>query len=201
VDPLPMSAIPSGALGDLVDDQLPNPACLITASFDLLRWNHVYSAIFGDPGAVAPEHRNALRSLLMNPNIRELMEDWSDEVSGVVARFGFESGKYPGDPSFAALITELTSTSRQFRELWKRATVQPYVGRDVVIHHREHGKLELTKIQLRPVDQPSLLLNVFRPANDATREVIYYLGTQSGDGPERYDRAPLAAAMAGPSST
>ena len=167
----------------------------MTASFDILRWNHAYAEIFGDPGEVAPEHRNALRSLLMNPNIREGMQDWTDEVSDAVARFGFESGKYPGDPTFAALITELTSNSQRFRELWRTAVVRPFAERDLLMQHREHGTLQLSKIELRPVDQPSFVLTVFRPATDATREVVNTVNNRRGNCDSFDDRNVRAAAV------
>ena len=195
VDPAPICAEPLDALSDLIDDQMPNPACLITASLDLHRWNHMYGVIFGDPGQVPPEQRNALRSLLMNPNVRELVEDWTGEVSAGVAHLAFENGKYPGNPSFAALIEELSSTSQKFRELWKGAMVRPYANPDLVVHHRELGTLQFSKIHLRPVDEPSLLVCVFRPATEATREVIHKLRERARDGgPQNYQDANAAAA-------
>jgi hypothetical protein len=51
----PATDSPTGAIGvgpilaRLLDDLLPNSACLVNGSYDLLGWNSAYVALFGDP--------------------------------------------------------------------------------------------------------------------------------------------------------
>jgi hypothetical protein len=114
-------------------------------------------------------HRNALWSLFMSRTIRSRMRDWETEASGVVARLRYESSNFPSDPRFAEIARELTEMSSEFHDLWDRGDVRPFVERMVVFDH-PLGPLHLRKVQVRPLDQPRLVITVHRPADDDTRE-------------------------------
>jgi hypothetical protein len=187
----PVAVAPRGELLALVDDVMPYPASLMTAAFDLVAWNRAHAVVFGDPNEVPPEHRNALRGLLMNDHVRSTISDWEVELPIVIGRFRYESGKYPGDPRFAAVIAELTESSAEFRELWQRSKVRPFVDRELILNHHALGKLHISKVQLRPIDQPSLLLTVHRATNAETREklVALHYAEQLGDAGANHRRA------------
>jgi transcriptional regulator with XRE-family HTH domain len=156
-------------LVEMLDDLLPHPACLTTVAFDLIAWNRAYTFIGGDPSGTSAEERNALWVLFTNPGIRARMDDWDNEIKGVVARFRFESGRNSGDPRFAEIVEKLSAVSPEFRRTWDLAEVRPFVERAVTFQHPAVGPLRVAKIQMRPIDQPNAVLTVHRAADDETR--------------------------------
>ncbi|MFI5958895.1 helix-turn-helix transcriptional regulator [Cryptosporangium sp. NPDC051539] len=175
VEPGPVSVVPRAELLALVDDMMPYPASLMTAAFDLVAWNKAHAVVFGDMSEVLPEHRNALLGLLMDDHVRTSMQGWHDELRAVIARFRYESGKYPGDARFAELIAELSESSAEFRDVWQHFQACLFVDRGVVLNHGTLGELHISKVQLRPIDQPSLLLSVHQAVDDETRQKLFAL--------------------------
>jgi transcriptional regulator with XRE-family HTH domain len=153
-------------LRGLLDDLLPNPALITNELFDVLAWNQAHARLSVDPAGFPPQRRNLLWILFMAAPLRDLMPAWATEAQGVVARFRAEAGKYPGDPRFEALIYELTDASEDFRRLWAQQEVRRFVPGIQIYDHPEVGRVRAREFQLRPVDQPGLVVLLHRAADD-----------------------------------
>jgi hypothetical protein len=95
----------------------------------------------------------------MDPARRTLCAgDWATSARLLVAKFRADSAQNIGDPAFEGLISALSSSSPEFRKLWKRHEVagsgtgrkelnHPVVGQLVfdhaVFHHGESGEQRL----------------------------------------------------------
>lgn len=162
--PSPDNARPE--LAGLVQDLLPSPGCLTTSSFDFMEWNDAYSRVFGDPGELPQERRNALWLLFKGPR---RVSDWNRETQDAVARFRSEAAKYPGDERIAAVVADLRAESEEFREAWDLRQVRRFQATEQRIDHPDVGELRLSILQLRPLDQPALVLMIHRPVDEESR--------------------------------
>jgi transcriptional regulator with XRE-family HTH domain len=164
-----VSHVADPGLTAMLDDLLPSPAYLLTPANDLVAWNAAYARLFVDPSDLPPQHRNALWMMLFCKEMRNRITGWDIEVRETIARFYAESSRFTGDKRCAELIAELSETSELFKEAWKLQEVKRFVGHRQAVHHEDVGLIETQLFQLRPLDHPSLVLMVHRPADDESR--------------------------------
>ncbi len=114
-------------------EQFAMPAIVASGCLDVLAANSIAHAL--SPG-FAPG-QNFLRWRLLEPAARDLYVDWDESTDVIVSGLREAAVSDPDDPRLRLLITELSSVSERFRELWARADVGYRVG---VIHMR-HPKV------------------------------------------------------------
>ena len=158
---------PDPSLVGIVDDLLPAPAYLITPANDLVAWNTAYSRLFADPTTCK---NNALWMMLFSEDCRAHIVDWERETIEIIAAFRAEAAKFPADGRINELVEELTGLSPLFREAWEGHHVRRFQPHVQQVQHRDVGLVSTQLLQLRPLDQPSLLLRIHRPADDESRE-------------------------------
>jgi hypothetical protein len=100
------------------------------------------------------------------------MPDWELEVPGSVAALRAEAGRDLGDPDYQLLIKDLVDGSSEFAALWARQDVRGHEAGTKRILHPELGRLELEYTALQVVEQPSLRLYLFAPADQQTDEKL-----------------------------
>jgi transcriptional regulator with XRE-family HTH domain len=128
---------------DVVIEQFLMPAIVASRYQDVLAANPLARALSPEftPG------QNFLRWRLLDPAARELYVDWDEATDVAVTGLRELAGAYPDDPRMRDLISELSSASPRFRELWHRAGVGYRLG----IHHMHHpqvGELYLYRHRL-----------------------------------------------------
>ncbi|MET8892825.1 MmyB family transcriptional regulator [Streptomyces albogriseolus] len=74
-------------------------------------------------GPVPPSAARDPQQLLRD--IRALYRDWPAKARAVVGNLRILTARNPGDTHLAALITELTARSQEFRSMWDAHTVAP----------------------------------------------------------------------------
>ncbi len=153
----------------LVDGLLPNPAQLMRPSTDLVTWNRAYARLLVDPSTLAAEDRNAMWIQLMCPELIQRVANWETVTRLAAGRFRAEAARYPGDPQFARIIDRLNNDSELFRNIWRRHEVQGPTDQAIAINHPDVGTVRVRLVQLRPLDQPDLLLSVHMLDDDDSR--------------------------------
>jgi transcriptional regulator with XRE-family HTH domain len=169
-EPSPSSPEPMPDLELLVDDLLPSPALLTTGPYDLVAWNKTFTQLFGDPSDLPPSRRNALWMFVVGSEARERMLEWHLGLEELVEVFRAEAARYTGNARFQEVIREVSEASEEFAKLWDRQKVRRYTPHPLTIEHPEVGVIRTQLLQLRPVHQPSLLLAVYRFADEESRE-------------------------------
>ncbi len=164
----------------LVDNLLPNPAQLLLPTADLVTWNLAYASVFVDPSEVDEEHRNGLWLQLMVPHLRERIVNWEAETALAIGRVRAEAAKFPGDPQFARVIAMLEEESEYFRLTWERHEVRTSSDRIETINHPDVGTIRARLIQLRPSEQPNLLLLVHMLEDAESRQRVERLLADRG---------------------
>ncbi|MDT7840892.1 helix-turn-helix transcriptional regulator [Streptomyces justiciae] len=107
-----------GALGQLLDTMDGVPAYITGRRSDILVWNRMAAAVFGDWSELAPQERNWARLVFLRPEYRDLFVEWDQKAYDMVSFLRMDAGCHPDDPRLAALVGELSVKSEDFRRLW-----------------------------------------------------------------------------------
>ena len=125
-------------------DALGVPAYVVDRRLDILGWNRLATAVFGDWGLLPPAERNVARLAFLSPEARERFADPDSTALEVARALRMNAGKSPGDPHFSSLIRELSHRSEEFRRLWARHEVScGTAGATVRMRHPLVGEFDL----------------------------------------------------------
>ncbi|PNG21839.1 helix-turn-helix domain-containing protein [Streptomyces cahuitamycinicus] len=143
----PQSAPPPQALRPTVQnllDTLGVPAYVVTRRLDILGWNRLATAAFGNWAHLQPGERNLARLIFLSPEARGRFAEpdrMAAKIAGVLRR---NAGKSPEDAYFSSLIRELTQKSEEFRRSWAQHEVScGSVGEVVRMRHPLVGEFDL----------------------------------------------------------
>lgn len=106
------------ALRQLLESIDGMPAYVGGARSEILAWNRMAEALFGDWGQLPPAERNWARLTFLSPDYRLLFLDWDSKASDMVSYLRMYAGQHPDDPDLSALVGELSVKSEEFRRLW-----------------------------------------------------------------------------------
>ncbi|PWI20717.1 transcriptional regulator [Streptomyces sp. Act143] len=107
-----------GALRQLLDSMDGVPAYITGRRSDILAWNRMAAAVFGDWSELSPQERNWARLVFLRPEYRDLFVEWDQKAYDMVSFLRMDAGCHPDDPRLAALVGELSVKSEEFRRLW-----------------------------------------------------------------------------------
>src|SRR5579863_8263436 len=120
----------------------PAPAYVRGRRWDVLAWNRSADALsaFSSKDGLS---RNLVWRIFRDPSVTCRLGDPDCMKRRVVAQFRSVAAKYPNDPAFTDLITELRATSDEFKELWAQHDVLGSVDGLKQYVHPELGELTL----------------------------------------------------------
>ncbi|WP_180686436.1 helix-turn-helix domain-containing protein [Streptomyces gossypiisoli] len=150
-----------GALRQLLDMFDSVPAYIAGRRSDILAWNRMAAAVFGDWAELPAQERNWARLVFLKPEYRDLFVDWDQKASDIVAFLRMDAGCHPDDPRLSALVGELSVKSAEFRQLWATHDVKEKSHGVKRFHHPLVGEL-------------SLSFETFRLVDDAEQSLITY---------------------------
>ncbi|AYC38927.1 MULTISPECIES: helix-turn-helix domain-containing protein [Streptomyces] len=106
-----------GPLRQLLDS-IEVPAYVSGRRSDILAWNRMAAAVFGDWSELPVEERNWARLVFLKPEYRELFVDWDQKAYDMVSYLRMDAGCHADDPLLSTLVGELSLKSEEFRRLW-----------------------------------------------------------------------------------
>ncbi|MEV6753564.1 helix-turn-helix transcriptional regulator [Streptomyces sp. NPDC051214] len=170
------------ALLQLMDAMDGIPAYVAGRRTDILGWNRMAAALFGDWGALAPEERNWARICFLRPESRVMFRDWEQKASDIVSYLRMDAGCYPNDPLLSALVGELSVKSEEFRSLWATHDVREKGHGVKRLHHSLVGDLTLSFETLRlPDDHDQSLMTYHAEPDSASAEALRLLASWGAD--------------------
>ncbi|MGV9290031.1 helix-turn-helix transcriptional regulator [Streptomyces sp. NPDC003719] len=128
------------------------PAYVTGRRSDILAWNRMAAALFGDWGELPAQERNWARLVFLNPEYRELFVDWDQKAYDMVSFLRMDAGRHPDDPRLSALVGELSVKSEEFRRLWATHDVKEKSYGVKRMRHPLVGDLTLSFETFRMVD-------------------------------------------------
>ncbi|MDQ0957056.1 transcriptional regulator with XRE-family HTH domain [Streptomyces sp. B4I13] len=160
-------------------DTLGVPAYVVDRRLDILGWNRLATAVFGDWSLLPPEERNAARLIFLSPETRERLVDPDGTSLGIVRALRMNAGKSPGDPHFSSLIQELSQKSEEFRQLWARHEVScGTAGESVRMRHPLVGEFDLVHEPMAlPGGAPMRLMTYHAEPGSRSEEALRMLAS------------------------
>jgi transcriptional regulator with XRE-family HTH domain len=128
---------------DLLDALGHTPAFVLGRRTDILAWNTAATALFLDFAALRPEHRNLVRLVFLEPEVRALYADWEQVAAEAVARLRMDAVHTSGDARLAKLVGELSVQDNDFRRWWGGHGVRAASAGRKRFHHSVVGTLDL----------------------------------------------------------
>jgi len=133
------------------------PAYILDRCWNVLARNAPLLSLFqGWPDRDAEP--NLLRYIFLDPAARELVVDWDQRASRVVAEFRADAGAHVDEPDVHALLADLRQGSNVFAHWWTRHTVVDRAGGLREFHHVGQGILRYQQITFRLATRPDCKL-------------------------------------------
>lgn len=141
----PETAVPPRpGLRHLVASFGSTPAVLVGRHTEIVAWNPVAAALFGDFAAMPEGERSISDLIFRRPHIRDLHGGgWENTALEHVAHLRVLSACYRGDRGLAAHIERLRADSPDFARMWASHPVARVGHRRYRLHHAVVGDLEL----------------------------------------------------------
>ncbi len=150
-----------GALLQLLDSIEGVPAYISGRRSDILAWNRMAAAVFGDWSELPPQDRNWARMVFLRPEYRDLFVEWESKATDIVSYLRMDAGCHPDAPRLSALVGELSVKSEVFRRLWATHDVKE---KGYGVKHFRHPL----------VGDLSLSFESFRLSDDGEQMLITY---------------------------
>lgn len=158
------------------------PAYLVGRRQDVIGWNRLGAAVFGDFGALPPQERNLVRLVFLDPATAALYAEWQCRACEVVSNLRMYAGRHPEDEQLPALVGELSVKNEEFRRLWAEHTVADKWHGVKRLQHPLVGELELSFETLTLPDDPEQSLVAFHAApGSASADALRLLASWAAD--------------------
>ena len=181
------------SLLQLLDTMDSVPAYIGGRYSDILAWNRMAAAVFGDWGELAPQERNWARLVFLNPAYRDLFVAWEEKASDMVALLRMQAGCYPDDPRLSALVGELSVKSEEFRRLWATHDVKEKSHGVKLLRHPLVGDLTLNYESFPLTDGTDQGMVVYHAEpGSPTAEALRLLASWGADAARAGHSAPSA---------
>ncbi|MDQ0992727.1 helix-turn-helix domain-containing protein [Streptomyces sp. V3I7] len=170
------------SLRQLLDAMDGVPAYVVGRRSEILAWNRLAVALFGDWGELPDAERNWARLVFLRPDYRDLFVDWEQKAIDIVCALRMDAGCSPDDPRLAALVGELSVKSPDFRRLWATHDVKEKSHGIKRLHHPLVGELSLNFESLRTADDADQGLVVYHAEpGSASAEALRLLASWGAD--------------------
>lgn len=169
-------------LRQLLDAMEGVPAYVTGRRTDILAWNRMAAALFGDWGELPASERNWARLLFLSPGYHDLFVKWDSKAADIVAYLRMDAGYHPDDPQLSTLVGELSVKSEEFRRLWAAHDVKEKGHGIKLMHHPLVGELTLSYETFRlPDDQEQTLVTYHPEPASPSAEALRLLASWGAD--------------------
>lgn len=182
-----------GHLQTLLDTMDGVPAIIVGRRSDILAWNRMAAAVFGDWAELPTQEQNWARLVFLRPEYRDLFVDWEHKANDVVSQLRMDAGSHPDDPRLSALVGELSVKSEEFRRLWATHDVKEKCHGIQRLHHPLVGELDLRLESFHQADDhEQMLVTYHADPNSPSAEALRLLASWGTDATRAGTRMPPA---------
>jgi transcriptional regulator with XRE-family HTH domain len=159
----------------LLDNLVNTPAMVLGRCLDVLAWNSLGAALFIDFGQVPRRHRNFLRLLFLDPEVRGRYINWPSMARICVASFRMAMVERPSDPRLAEVVGDLSVHDADFRTWWAERNVDTQMSGTKSLRHPVAGTFTLDwQLLSSPQDGQSMLV-MTAPPGTRSHEALRFL--------------------------
>ncbi|WOX21552.1 helix-turn-helix transcriptional regulator [Streptomyces solicathayae] len=144
------------ALRHLLESTTTTPALVVGRHTQIVGWNALAVAVFGDFPALPPDRRTLSHLLFAEPYGRALhAAGWERTAREHVASLRVLLGRYRGDAELTAHIDRMRGLDADFDRLWAEQTVARAPSRPYALHHPVVGPMTLHGERVTLPDRPA----------------------------------------------
>ena len=180
----------SSTVQPILDQLEPLPAGILNARLDVLAFNRVYASFHPALETMPIEDRNLLWLAFTDPQWRELIVEWDDVVSRLVAEYRAAMAEHLDDPAWKTLVSRLHRASPEFTAFWERHDVLGIESRTKLARHPQVGLLRMDYTNLWLEQRHGMRIIVFTPSDEQSWKRIDALYESLQD-------VPVAASLNG----
>ncbi|AJE85242.1 MULTISPECIES: helix-turn-helix domain-containing protein [Streptomyces] len=170
------------ALQQLLDSMDSVPGYVVGRRTDLVGWNRLASALFGEWGSLSGQERNWARMVFLTESSRELFVEWEKKAADIVSYLRMDAGCHADDPKLSALVGELSVKSEDFRRLWAAHDVQEKGYGTKRLRHPLVGELTLSYETFKlPADEDLSLVTYHAEPGSPSAEALRLLASWGED--------------------
>ncbi|MFI9204188.1 helix-turn-helix domain-containing protein [Streptomyces sp. NPDC053048] len=137
------SARVSPSLRRILDAMVGVPAFATNHRLDVVAWNGLGAELIGGLADAGRRDPNNARYLFLDPASRLVHPEWEARAAEAVGQLRVAAGRYPDDVELAALVTELSARSAEFRRIWATGEVMMCGAGRKRLRHPVAGLLDL----------------------------------------------------------
>jgi transcriptional regulator with XRE-family HTH domain len=169
-------------LRQLLDSFDGVPAYIVGRHADILAWNRMAAAVFGDWAQLPPQERNWARMTFLKPEYQDLFVDWEQKAIDIVCQLRYQAGCHPDDPRLSSLVGELSVKSEGFRRLWATHDVKEKSHGVKRLRHPLVGDLALQFESFRvPGDGELAMVTYHAEPGSASADALRLLASRGPD--------------------
>lgn len=139
----------------LLESFVMTPALLVGRHTQIVGWNRLAVAVFGDFPTLPEGDRTISHLLFTEPYLRLYRTGWEQAAREHVAHLRVLLGRYRGDAGLAAHIDHMRELSADFERMWAEHPVAQVRDRAYALHHPVVGELTLHGELIALPDEPS----------------------------------------------
>jgi transcriptional regulator with XRE-family HTH domain len=167
------------------------PICVCAASWTMISWNPLWSALIGDPSVLRGRERNIIwRHFMLGGDgatagfgrVAQTPEQAAGFTRAMVTDLRAATARYPNDADLRALIHELRTGSPRFAALWDDHVVGFHESNTKTVNHPELGPMLLDcDVLTAPGSDLRLVVYTAPPDSEAAEKLrlLSVLGLQS----------------------
>jgi transcriptional regulator with XRE-family HTH domain len=158
------------------------PAYIAGRRAEILAWNRMAAAVFGDWSQLPQQERNWARMVFLRPEYHDLFVDWEQKAIDIVCQLRYQAGCHADDPRLSALVGELSVKSEDFRRLWATHDVKEKSHGLKLLRHPLVGDLALQFESFSiPGDSEQALVMYHAEPGSASAEALRLLASWGTD--------------------
>ncbi|MFE0676878.1 helix-turn-helix transcriptional regulator [Streptomyces sp. NPDC058867] len=182
-----------GGLRQLLESIDSVPAYISGRRSDIVAWNPMAAAVFGDWAELPAAERNWARLVFLKPEYRELFVEWDQKAYDIVSYLRMDAGCHPDDPRLSSLVGELSLKSEEFRRLWATHDVKEKSYGIKRLRHPLVGELTLNFETFALTDGSEQHLVTYHPEpGSPSAEALRLLASWGADATRAGSAAPSA---------
>jgi transcriptional regulator with XRE-family HTH domain len=143
-------------------DCLSQPAYALDRLWNACAWNVAAAELF-EGWLQQGGGRNLLRYVFLSPAARQLIPDWEERATHLLAEFRCDYGRYRDDTQLRALTEALCQASPLFAQGWAAQSVSYRAGGVRTFAHSLRGRLQFQQHTFIPADRLDCKLVLLTP--------------------------------------
>ncbi len=167
----------------ILDSMSFYPTYVLCPRWDVVAWNRAAALAYVDFDAIPAQERNMLRLLFTDQRLRTQTVNWEAGAQRIVALFRASTQRAIGEAWLRELVTDLSLTSPEFRQLWSRYDIQEMTPCQMQLNHPLAGMLHLnvTSFQVRDRSDLRMVVHTPAPGTDTLAKLTALVSAGSAD--------------------